>query len=315
MLRLSLDALQVMDAIDRRGSFSAAAKELFRVPSTISYTVSTLEEALGVQLFERMGPRVALTAAGHELLREGRHLLKAAGDLEQRVRRVASGWETEFGIGLDSSFPPIALHEDIAAFHETAQGTRLRIVHEALSGAWEALLDERVDIVLAAGDGPAGGGYVSEPLGTIAFVFAVAPSHPLAAIDRPLDKADLQPHRAVAVADSARRLPPRTVGLLFGQDTLTVPDMHSKLQFQQAGAGFGFLPDVLARPALDAGLLVEKQVDEPRPPETFHVAWRSDETGAALAWWRDRLREPPVRSRLMAAICGGQGARSMPTLR
>ncbi|TDK23292.1 LysR family transcriptional regulator [Luteimonas aestuarii] len=305
MLRISLDALQVLDAIDRRGSFSGAAKELFRVPSTISYTVSTLEDALGVQLFERMGPRVALTAAGHELLREGRHLLKAAGDLEQRVRRVASGWETEFGIGLDSSFPPIALHEDIAAFHALAQGTRLRIVHEALSGAWEALLDERIDIVLAAGEGPGGGGYVSEVIGTIDFVFAVAPAHPLASIDRPLGKADLQPHRAVAVADSARRLPPRTVGLLFGQDTLTVPDMHSKLQFQLAGAGFGFLPDVLARPAIATGRLVGKQVEEPRAPETFHVAWRSDESGAALDWWRARFRDAAVRARLMAAICGG----------
>lgn len=305
MLKISLDALQVLDAIDRRGSFSGAAKELFRVPSTISYTVSTLEDALGVQLFERLGPRVALTGAGRELLREGRHLLKAAGDLERRVRRVASGWETEFAIGLDSSFPPVALREDIDAFYALEQGTRLRIVHEALSGAWEALLDERADIVLAAGEGPGGGGYVAETIGRIDFVFAVAPDHPLASIDRPLGKADLQPHRAVVVADSARRLIPRTVGLLFGQDTLTVPDMHSKLQFQLAGTGFGFLPDALARPAIDAGLLIEKRVDEPRAPETFHVAWRSDEPGAALAWWRDRLRDPQVRTRLIAAICGG----------
>jgi DNA-binding transcriptional LysR family regulator len=54
MLRLSLEALQIVDAIDRRGSFSAAGKELHRVPSTISYTVSKLEDDLGVQVFERM---------------------------------------------------------------------------------------------------------------------------------------------------------------------------------------------------------------------------------------------------------------------
>src|SRR3954470_4220239 len=93
MLRLSLEALHIIDAIDRRGSFSAAGKELHRVPSTISYTVSKLEEDLQVQVFERNGPRVTLTEAGRELLKEGRTLLKAAHELERRVKKVASGWE------------------------------------------------------------------------------------------------------------------------------------------------------------------------------------------------------------------------------
>src|SRR4051795_9496583 len=102
MLRLSLDALLTVDTIARPGSFSSAAKELFRVPSTISYTVAKLEEDLGVQLFERFGPRVVLTPAGEELLKEGRYLLKAAGALESRLLRVASGWEPEFTLAMDS---------------------------------------------------------------------------------------------------------------------------------------------------------------------------------------------------------------------
>ena len=291
MLRLSLDALQVVDAIDRGGSFSAAARELFRVPSTVSYTVAKLEDDLGVPLFERHGPRIMLTRAGEELLREGRHLLKAAQDLEHRVRRVASGWETEFAIGMDSMFAPICLQPDIADFYSVADQTRLRIAQEALSGTWESLLDQRVDLlVAAAGAGPSGGGYVSEPMGSVDFVFAVAPSHPLAKIDRVLGKADLQPHRAIAVADSARRLAPRTVGLLYGQDALTVPDMRCKLDFQLAGIGFGFLPRALARSALNSGALIEKTVEEPKPAESFHLAWRSDEGGAGRAWWLKRMR-------------------------
>jgi DNA-binding transcriptional LysR family regulator len=38
-MRLSLDALLVIDAIDRKGSFAAAAHELHRVPSAVTYTV------------------------------------------------------------------------------------------------------------------------------------------------------------------------------------------------------------------------------------------------------------------------------------
>ncbi len=295
MLRLSLDALLVLDAIDRRGSFSAAARELFRVPSTVSYTVAKLEDDLGVALFDRHGPRVTLTEAGQELLREGRHLLKAAQDLEHRVRRVASGWETEFVVGMDSLFPAICLRKEILDFCAVADQTRLRIVHEALSGTWEALLDHRVDLLIgAAGEGPSGGGYGSEPMGSVEFVFAVAPEHPLASIAHVLGKADLQAYRAVVVADSARRLPPRTVGLLFGQDTLTVPDMRSKLDFQLAGLGFGFLPRPCAEAAIAAGALIEKAVEEPKSAETFHIAWRSEKAGQARAWWLHAARQPGV---------------------
>lgn len=291
MLKLSLEALQIIDAIDRRGSFSAAGKEIFRVPSTISYTVGKLEDDLGVQLFERSGPKITLTPAGQELLKEGRHLLKAAGDLESRVRRVASGWETEFAIGIDSMLSPAALNDDIRAFYQIADQTRLRVVQEALSGTWEALLDRRVDLLIgAAGEGPSGGGYKAELLGKIRFVFAVAPAHPLAAISRPLGKADLHRYRAISVADSARLIPARTVGLLLGQETLTVPDMETKFRFQLSGLGFGFLPEPCARAALASGALVEKTVEEPKAPETFYLAWRSEEKGAALQWWIERAR-------------------------
>jgi DNA-binding transcriptional LysR family regulator len=305
MLRLSLEALQILDAIDRRGSFAKAAAELHRVPSTISYTVGKLEDDLAVQVFERHGPRVLLTPAGRELLKEGRFLLKAAQDLEHRVRRVASGWETELAIGLDSMFSPLALAEDMRAFYEVAQQTRLRIVQETLSGPWEALLERRADLLVGvAGEGPAGGGYIARAIGAMPFVFAVAPDHPLARAPEPLGRTQLQAHRAVVVADSARTMAPRTVGLLFGQDAVTVPNMQAKLDLQLAGFGFGFLPEPIARPAIGAGLLVEKQVEEARAPEPLYVAWRVGEEGAALRWWRERTFQADLYGRLCRHLPG-----------
>jgi DNA-binding transcriptional LysR family regulator len=293
MLKISLEGLQVLDAIDRRGSIAGAATELHRVPSTISYAVAKLEADLGVAVFERAGPRISLTPAGRELLKEGRYLLKAAQDLEHRVRRVATGWETQFAIGLESLVAPSALADDIRAFYEVADSTRLRISQEVMSGMWEALLDRRVDLLIAAaGEGPSGGGYVFESMGTLPFVFAVAPGHPLASAAEPLDKSSLRAFRAVVGGDSALRLPQRTVGVLFGQDTLVVPDIFSKYAFQLAGFGFGYLPEPYARPAIDAGLLVEKQVEERRADENLYLAWRPHEEGAALAWWLQRLRRP-----------------------
>ena len=105
MMALTLEALQLVDAIARRGSFAGAAQELGRVPSAVTYAVRRLEDDLDVLLFDRRGYRARLTPAGQELLREGRHLLAAADELARRVRRVASGWEQELTLALDNVIP------------------------------------------------------------------------------------------------------------------------------------------------------------------------------------------------------------------
>ena len=102
---LSLDALAVLDAIDRRGSFAAAARELERVPSAITYTVRKLEDELDALLFDRRRRRAKLTPAGRELLDAGRALLAHASALEQRVRRISTGWEAELRIAVDTIVP------------------------------------------------------------------------------------------------------------------------------------------------------------------------------------------------------------------
>ncbi|BCM24304.1 LysR substrate-binding domain-containing protein [Methyloradius palustris] len=303
MFKISLDGLLILDAIDRLGSFASAGNELHKVPSTISYSVAKLEQDLGVQLYERSGPKVELTIAGMELLSEGRYLLKAAVDLENRVRRVASGWETELTICMDSIFPLRSLTGDIQEFYKIADKTRLRIIKESLSGTWEALLDGRADILIgAAGEGPSGGGYNSAVIGFMEFVFAVSPGHPLAKIDKLLGKEDLHPYKAITVSDSVRKMAPRTIGLLFGQDTLAVPDMHTKLDYQIAGLGFGFLPKPFAIQALNQGLLVEKQVKEPRQPEAISLVWRTSESGQAAKWWIKQMKHPGIFEKMCVDI-------------
>ena len=125
----------------------------------------------------------------------------------------------------------------------------------------------------------------------------VAPHHPLATVDHVLSRSDLSPYRAISVSDSARRIAPRTVGLSFGQDTLTVPDMRSKHALQLAGLGFGFLPEPCVRADVAAGRLVVKEVEEPRPDENFSIAWRVGEDGAGLTWWLKHLRESTILTR------------------
>jgi len=299
-MKLTLDALQALDAIERRGSFAAAAEELHRVPSALTYTVQKLEQDLDVLLFDRRGHRARLTEAGRELLEEGRHLLRAAGELESRVKRVATGWETELRIALDIFLAAPRLNPLLAAFYAGQSGTRLRITYEVLGGIWDALVSGRANLVIgASGDTPAGGGYMSRLLGYIDVVFAVAPTHPLAGLPEPLQREQILAHRAVAIGDSSRSLPPRSVGLLTGQDVLTVPDLQAKIAAQIAGLGCGYLPASVAVPLAQKKCLVIKELEEPGPTGNLYYAWRSDDRGKALRWFLKQLEDAETRKGLM----------------
>lgn len=283
-VKLSLEALEVLDAIARKGSFAAAAESLFRVPSAITYTVRKLEEDLGVTLFNRSGHRAELTSAGAELLNEGRNLLNAANEIEQRVKRVANGVETELTIAVSDILDMRAIYPVLEKFYAQNFGTRLKLLREVYGGGWDALLSGRADISLGApGDAPSGSGYIARPIGTIQFHYAVAPQHPLARLPDPLQNQDIIRYRAVSAADSSRNLAPRTSGILSGQDVLTVPDMSTKLQAQIAGLGAGYLPKRLAEQYAAEGSLVIKQVAEPKPEVTSFLAWRTN-GGKAQQW-------------------------------
>jgi DNA-binding transcriptional LysR family regulator len=291
-VRLSFDALTALDAIVRQGSFAAAAKELHRVPSALSYTIQKMEDDLGVRLFDRTARKAELTHAGRELLEEGRQLLALAGDLEFRVRQVAKGWELELRIAVDNLVSAESLLDLVRDFDRMKTGTRLRFSYEVLGGTWEALLSGRCDLAIGAGgEPPSLSGYSVREVNRVRFLFCVAPGHPLAKAPEPLKPAQLFAHRAIAVGDTSRQAAPRSTGLLQGQDTLVVPDLAAKVAAQRLGLGVGYLPEPIARDEAEAGRLVIKRVAEPKHEAVQYVAWRSANRGKALAWWVERLDE------------------------
>src|ERR1700716_3516983 len=98
---LTPEALTMMDAIARSGSFAAAARLL---------------------VAPRSG-RPAPPAAGRELLDEGRHLLEQMDAVANRVKRVATGWETQLAIAVDDVVSRSTMLDLCAAFYSaTAPG-------------------------------------------------------------------------------------------------------------------------------------------------------------------------------------------------
>ena len=316
---LTPEALQMMDIIARSGSFAAAARELGRVPSALTYSVRQLEDALDVLLFDRSSRQAQLTAAGRELLDEGRRLLVEMDAVANRVRRVSTGWESELTVAVDDVMSRLTVFELVEGFYAQrlpdgqAPGTRLRLRSEVLAGLWETLVSGHADLAIGAMmNTPPHAGIELRPLGEVEFVFVMAPHHPLAAFADPLSDAQLLAHRAVAVADSAHRLSPVTVNLLPGQDVFTVPSMGAKIEALMRCLGVGFVPEPQVRDALRLGRLVARPVQRSRPPALFGYAWRQTATpqprkapqGLALQWWLQQLDSPATRHALLERHLG-----------
>ena len=292
MLKLTLESLEILDAIARLGSFGRAAEELGRVPSAITYAVRKLEDDLDTLIFDRKGYRAELTAVGKVVLEQGRELLARADLLQSQIAQTATGWELELRIALDGILPWRWLQPHVEAYFADACSAKLRINEETLAGTWDALLDGRADLVIgASSDPPNGMGISTQPLFALDFDYCVSPKHVLANAAEPIPDEVLKLHRAVAVGDSARRLPLRTSGLLSGQDILVVPSMQAKVEAQVQGLGAGYLASWFARPNVKDKSLIVKTVAAPKPSGNVVIAWKSGNRGRALTWWKERLRD------------------------
>lgn len=311
---LTLDALRVIEAIARRGSFSAAAGELHRVTSAVSYTVQKLEEDLGVELFDRSGHRARLTSAGELVVNRGRELLAAAGQLASDARAVASGWEQQLILALDLVYPEELLIPLIARFYAEnsaagaevgaeieggsrgGDGTDIRISGEVLGGAWDALESGRADLAIAPGFAPLQG-FLTQPLDRVPFVLVAAPSHPIFAEVEPLAAWDN--YRAIVVADTSRQRAPRSVRVGKRQSTLTVSSFAAKASALEAGLGIGGMPEPLVRAQLADGRL--RALSEESDYSEVVLAWPNRPGGKARQWFLDAL---PEYFRALSQACG-----------
>ena len=162
---LTPDALAMMDAIARTGSFAAAARELGKVPSALTYSVRQLEDALDVLLFDRSSRQAAAhrrrqraaprrpPPAASEMdavanrVRARRHRLGDAADDRRRRRRSRARRCSSCARRSTRCAPP-ELHDG------AGPGTRLRLRTEVLAGTWEALVTGQADLAIGVAGRP-----------------------------------------------------------------------------------------------------------------------------------------------------------------
>ena len=285
------------------GSFAAAARALGLVPSALTYRVRLMEEALDVLLFDRRSRQAQPTEAGYALLKEADRLLQDMDAVAHRVRRVATGWEPQLTIVMDGIISRQTMMELVQAFYALQPPTRIKLVEGILNGTLQTLTSGRADLALGISNTSSSmAGLQLQDLGDLSFVFTVAPHHPLAQAQEPIDDATLMAHRLVVVADSSER-DAASIGLMDGQDTLTVASMQAKIQAHIHGLGCGFLPEPMAAPFIAAGLLCAKAVKRPTRTMRMRYAWtppQHGQPGRALQWWLAQLESPATQAALLS---------------
>ncbi len=88
MIRLTLHQLNILEAVARCDSFSRASAELHLSQPAVSMQIKQLEESLGLPLFEQIGKRIHLTAAGKEVLSYARAITQQLDELEGVLNRL-----------------------------------------------------------------------------------------------------------------------------------------------------------------------------------------------------------------------------------
>jgi DNA-binding transcriptional LysR family regulator len=253
--RHNLDQLLVLDTIVRTGSFAAAAKELHRVPSAITYAVRNLEEALELPLFERQGRRSVLTQAGNRVLEQGRAILSEARNLDRLAGELAGEWEPTVHVVADGALPITSIVHGIQTFLARSLPTRVRLDIECQDGVLERFQRDHAQLMLTLDFDRELGTFSLTRLPSLEMVLVASPQHPLSG-GVGLEKELLEGHLELVVKDTAPRFVDNPRGSFMGvEHVIYLPDFQAKRLALLEGIGFGWSPLHVVEADLEAGRL------------------------------------------------------------
>ncbi len=271
------ETIQVFLTVLDRGSFSAAARSLRRVPSAISMAIGNLEAELGYDLFQR-GPReVRPTAQALALEPHARLIAEQLGLLQVHAVELSQGLESNLTLAV---VPDVDQRPLIAAIAEV--GERYPLLEIAILSAPQeqalGLLDSgRADLCVAFAGLQVDPQRGFQLMGVESLVATLAPHHPAARPGAIQNLEDLTAVRQILVR--SRDLPLSDPRMVIGATHWTTDSFDIALQMVEAGLGWGDLPLSRVAPLLDAGRLQRLTFHNTRNELQLpvHVFWRKQQ--------------------------------------
>ena len=295
--RLTLDQLRALIAVSETGSFSAAARKLGRVQSAISQSVQSLEDTLGVELFDRSAKTPKLNERGRVLLQDAYGVVHGADALRARAESIAGDVEPELTLAVDSMFPNVVLIETLRAFGKEFPNVSVTLFTEGLGAAEQRIRDGVARLGIYSPLSTAQSNDLEwEPMTSIELIPVVASSHPLANETPPIERHTLEQHIQLVLTDRT----PMSQNLRGGIVSLRIwrfADLGTRLEFLLAGFGWCNMPRHLVAEHIRAGRLKELMLKErSNRALPMHVVYdRSRPPGKAGRWFIEELRRRLVQ--------------------
>jgi DNA-binding transcriptional LysR family regulator len=287
--KVTLEQWRTLQAVVDHGGYAQAAEALHKSQSSISYTVSKLQEQIGMELLHIEGRKAVLTPEGEALLQRSRQLLDQALELEQVAESLEQGWEPELALAMDAIFPKSILINAFKKFIPESRGSKLLLREEVLSGATEVLLEKKVDLSIAPWVPP---GFMGEKLMDIHFIAVAHPDHPLNKQETKVTMDDLAQHVHIVIRDSALKQN-RDGGWLGPDFRFTVTNFESARALLVGGMGFSWIPIHEARELIEKGKLkpLDLEMDNDKQGTMYLVFANKDIAGPATQLLAEYVRE------------------------
>ncbi|PAV47850.1 LysR family transcriptional regulator [Pseudomonas sp. HAR-UPW-AIA-41] len=294
-MSLNKDAVQVFLAVLDKGSFSAAARSLGRVPSAVSMCIANLEADLNLLLFDRSGREPRPTAAAQALETKARFLLQQFESLETQALALSQGLESRLSLAIAPELLASPWAIPLSRVAERYPALDVEVLAAPEADAINLLHEGRVQLALVFESTQFDSRECCQEMTRETLITVIAPTHPALASGRPLRMEELAEHRQILVA--GRDNQERTPRFLQAHQHWRTDSHTAALSLIQAGLGWGFLPLSLVRPQLQAGTLIQLHLDNISNSGTLWVdlVWsRRRPLGLAAQYFIALIRQKPA---------------------
>lgn len=247
LIAMELRQLRHFVAVAEELHFTRAAAKVHVVQSTLSASISSLEQELGTALLVRNNRRVDLTAAGQALLPDAQNALAAADHARAAVDAVRGLLSGQLSIGVIQRLGAVDLPALLASYHRRFPRIAITLRHDPIDTLVQATADGGLDLAFVSR--PYDAARVKElPLGTELLVLAVRHDDPLAGRDA-IAITELQQREFVERrADLRTRLHIDAICAELGFQRTICAESNTPVDLVDlvgAGLGIAFLPPAL----------------------------------------------------------------------
>ncbi|WP_025120188.1 MULTISPECIES: LysR family transcriptional regulator [unclassified Serratia (in: enterobacteria)] len=273
-MNFSSDNIELFLAVLDRGSFSAAARALRRVPSAVSMGIANMEAELGFQLFDRSHREPVPTALALALAPHARLIAEQLKQLQIHAIELSQGLESRLSIGVASDINSSDLLVAVKTLAERYPLLDIEVLTAPQDEVLHLLHQQRVSLCLAFGGLDVNSQEQFHFVGSESLVATIAAQHlALGATGAELFLEELVNVRQIVVA--SRDLPMADKRPQVAESFWRTDSLPMALSMVEAGLGWGNFPLSLTAPLLEQGRLIRLKFkntkNELRLP--VHLIW------------------------------------------